>query len=270
MNFYKFEATGNDFIVINRPFKGDFTTEWIQRICNRHYGIGADGLFFIWKEEEKWKWKFFNQDGSVANFCGNASRCAILWLHHQIDTTKDAWGWSDENQTFKGTVKGSKVEVQWPKSSLKTLELKSHHQALVKQLHELGVERALWVSVGVPHLVLIGSSWPRRIRQLFYANHLVHHPDFTKESNISWLSRTDMTLVSYERGIDDETLSCGSGALAALYALRLRSQEDKNMKIPDVVTFHFPGGPLTVTETPEYLSLAGPVRKVFEGYYDEK
>jgi diaminopimelate epimerase len=273
MNFYKYEATGNDFIIINRPYSPEITQKWIHKLCDRHYGIGSDGLFFMWLDDSHWKWKFFNNDGSPANFCGNAARCAVLWLHNQIDRTREDWEWNDGKQIFRGQIKSQIknkiIEVRWPKAELKQLELKSHHQSLIKQLHDLGVEKAFWVQAGVPHLVLIGSSWPRKIRHLFYANHLVHHPDFTKESNISWLSRTDMTLVSYERGLEAESLACGSGALSAFYALLLLSKEDKNLRIPPSLTFTFPGGPLTVTESGEYLTLAGPAHKVFEGYYEE-
>ena len=274
MNFYKFEATGNDFIIINRPFESEnHTQNWIQRLCENHKGIGADGLFFIWQQKEEWFWKFFNNDGSPAKFCGNAARCAVLWLNQRIDPARKTWIWSDGEQSFEGHIETknnkSKVEITWPKNKLKTLELKSHYQSMTKALFEIGLESAIWVSAGVPHLVLIGTSWPRKIRQLFYSNHLSHHPEFIKESNISWISRTDMTLVSYERGVEAETLSCGSGALSAYYALKLRSLEDKNLKIPVEVTFQFPGGPLTVREDNENLYLSGPVRKVFEGYYEE-
>lgn len=80
-----------------------------------------------------------------------------------------------------------------------------------------------------------------------------------------------MTLVSFERGVEAETLSCGSGALSAYYALKLRSEDEKNHKIPQSkiptsITFQFPGGPLTISESEESLHLSGPVKKVFEGY----
>lgn len=269
MNFFKFEATGNDFIILNQPYDAhSHSGEWVKKLCQGHTGIGADGLFFLWEKDSEWRWKFFNNDGSVAKFCGNAARAATLWLHGQIDPQKKDWSWTDGEQFFRGKVLASnKVEVLWLKSALKTLELKSHHQSMVKALNEIGLESAQWVSAGVPHLVLIGSSWPRKIRHLFYSNHLTHHPEFIKESNISWLSRTDMTLVSYERGVEAETLSCGSGALSAYYALKLRSKEDKNLKVPSEVSFQFPGGPLTIKETEDALHLSGPVRKVFEGYY---
>lgn len=269
MNFFKFEATGNDFIILNQPYEPQIhSAECINKFCTKHTGIGADGLFFIWQKDNDWYWKFFNNDGSPAKFCGNAARSATLWLHQQIDPKKKEWTWTDGEQFFKGLVSDQKrIEVLWAKSALKTLELKSHHQSLVKQLLEIGLESAIWVCAGVPHLVLIGSSWPRKIRQLFYANHLSHHPEFIKESNITWLSRTDMTSVSYERGVEAETLSCGSGALSAYYALKIRSKEDKNLIVPSEISFQFPGGPLTVKETDEALHLSGPVRKVFEGYY---
>ncbi|MEZ4814619.1 MAG: diaminopimelate epimerase [Bdellovibrionota bacterium] len=275
MNFFKFEATGNDFIILNQPYNAQaHDSTWVKRLCEKHTGIGADGLFFIWQKGDEWQWKFFNNDGSVAKFCGNAARCATLWLHQQIDPHKREWTWTDGEQVFKSQAETTqnntqKVDVLWDISKLKSLEIKSHHQAMIKQLQEIGLENAKWVSAGVPHLVLIGSSWPRKIRHLFYTNHLNHHPEFIKESNISWLSRTDMTLVSYERGIEAETLSCGSGALSAYFALKLRSKEDKNLKVPSEIEFHFPGGPLKVKEDGENLRLSGPVRKVFEGYYNE-
>jgi len=274
MNFFKYEATGNDFIVLNRPFDEKTNSKaWIEALCASHTSIGADGLFFLWKEGNDWHWKFFNNDGTPAKFCGNAARCALLWLHVQVDNQVKEWSWNDGAQRFTGKIQGSKgkesVEVLWPKSKLCTLEFKSHHQTLVKQLFEIGLESAKWVDAGVPHLVLIGTSWPRKIRQIFYTDHLMHHPEFIKESNITWLSRTDMTVVSFERGVEEETLSCGSGALAAYYALKLRSQEDKNLKVPSEISFQFPGGPLCVKESETALHLSGPVRKVFEGYYEE-
>lgn len=274
MNFFKFEATGNDFIILNRPYDEKLHSQkWVKSLCEKHTSIGADGLFFLWQKENEWQWKFFNNDGSVAKFCGNAARCVALWLNKQIDSTRKEWAWSDGEQSFSATLvddkNQKKIEILWPKSQLKVLELRSHYQGLMKSLVDLGLESAPWVSAGVPHLVLIGNSWPRKIRHLFYSNHLSHHSDFTKESNITWLSRTDMTAVTYERGIEAETLACGSGALAAYFALKLRSQEDKNLKVASEIKFEFPGGPLTIRDTPEHLGLSGPVKKVFEGYYEE-
>ena len=273
MNFYKYEATGNDFVILNRPFEEKYSAKWIAKVCDRHYGIGADGLFFLWEKSGQWNWRFFNNDGSVAKFCGNASRCLLLWLHNQINQQTENWKWTDGQTDFSGSVlkiKGElQIEVTWAKSDLKILNLNSHHQNLVKPLYEIGLEKALWVSAGVPHLVLIGSSWPRKIRKLFYDNHLTHHPELIKESNISWLSRTDMSLVTFERGLEEESLACGSAALAAYYALKLRSQEDKNLKVPADIQFHFPGGDLNVKESESSLHLSGAARKVFEGYYEE-
>jgi diaminopimelate epimerase len=271
MNFFKFEATGNDFVIINRPYnpKGH-SKEWIKALCNRNYGIGADGLFFTWSKDKEWFWRFFNQDGSEAKFCGNAARAMLLWLNLQIDTQKKDWSWSDESDSFSGRVLSkNEAEIHWPKETLKKLELKNHYQSLVQQLKEIGLEKAVWISAGVPHLVLIGSSWPKKIRQLFYSDHLTHHQEFTQESNITWLGRADMNVVSYERGLNAETLACGSGALAAYYALQLRAQEDINLKVPTTVKFQFPGGILRVRDDKEFLHLSGPVRKVFEGYYEE-
>lgn len=273
MNFYKYEATGNDFVILNRPFDKKYSEKWIQKICDRHFGIGSDGLFFLWEKDGQWNWRFFNNDGSPARFCGNASRCLLLWLHNQINQEKDHWTWTDGSTEFSGTVRKQKgtlqLEVTWPKSDLKLLTINSHHQNLVKQLNDIGLEKALWVSAGVPHLVLLGSSWPRKIRKLFYENHLVHFPELIKESNITWLSRTDMSVVTYERGLEDESLACGSAALAAYHALILRSQEDKNLKVASEIAFSFPGGILKVTDSDGHLKLSGSARKVFEGYYEE-
>ena len=273
MNFFKYEATGNDFILLNRPWEEEHhSSKWVQKLCNRHYGIGADGLFFLWEKSGHWQWKFFNNDGSPAHFCGNASRCLLLWLHQHIESKKENWTWTDGTTNFQGSVHHPlRVEVLWKQNELKNTALGSHHQTLIKQLHEIGLEKAFWITAGVPHFVLLGSSWPRKIRKLFYDNHLTHYPELIKENNITWLSRSDMSAVTYERGLEEESLACGSGALAAYYALKLRSLEDKTLKVPSEITFRFPGGPLQISEDKDTasLKLSGPVKKVFEGYYEE-
>jgi diaminopimelate epimerase len=256
----KMSGAGNDFLVLDleesRRVEGDFV-RWVRRVCRRGLSIGADGVLLVAPAGlDRVRVDFFNPDGTPA-FCGNGSRCAARFAR-----TRGFAGAKMVLQTEIGDlpaeVLGGQVRLTLPAP----LDLGSRTLAWEDERLE---GRA--ISAGVPHFVVWTSPvagaplalWGPRVRR---------HPEFGREgSNLDLAARLPggrLELRTWERGVEGETLACGSGALAAAYALRLEGG-------PETVTILPASGvPLTVrlpgpASRPDLAILEGDARIVFEG-----
>jgi len=267
LKFAKIEATGNDFIVSDEAHASldDWLPERIRFLCDRHLGIGADGLIFLTRENTgHLRMHYFNADGSAAQMCGNGLRAAALYARIK--------GFCQEGQTFvlqasdgahavafnaDGTIS---VQILSDESNLKTAdELKN--LPLPDFLRIVG-----FVQVGVPHLVLESKEDIKQIPLAQIAPPLRHHPVFPEGANVNVLQQTgeqEICLRTYERGVEDETLSCGTGVTAS--ALLLWRQ--KRMGARDVIV-RTKGGILKVSRENGRLVLTGPANLVFVGHID--
>lgn len=232
MNITKYNASGNDFVIFHTLKKAN-RSHLAVKLCDRINGVGGDGLVVLVPNENcDFEWEFYNSDGSIASMCGNASRAVA---HYAYDK-----GISNNRPRFmtgagiiNAEVQGDIVESQLtlPK------ELKS-------TFHENGLEWYM-VDTGVPHLVTIvddleifSNDVARELRYKYNAN-----VNYAKVENGKLFVRT------YERGVEDETLACGTGMAASfLYANNLKllgniskvfpkSGEELQMKIVDGVLF---------------------------------
>ncbi len=265
----KYVATGNDFLVVDLRLnsqmekwaefsKGLDRQEWTQRVCDRIEGVGADGLIFLnpnLEEGYDFSWDFFNSDGSSAEACGNAARVAVAF-------------WCDQNSDSYGTirfragmnlVKGRKIkddeyEVELPKPKL-----------LMKQaVFEVHGEKILCdlVDSGVPHLLVSNEDGQRNLN---LAKSLRSHKLLDEfGANVTfWKSSGDRRVeaVTFERGVENFTMACGTGAIAAAWK---RCSFDPDAKGEICVTM--PGGELKISfEREEGVCLSGCVRPVFQG-----
>jgi diaminopimelate epimerase len=248
---WKLEGCGNDFVLSLSPCSRDE----ILRLCDRHFGVGADGLVTLTKKDEKWRWSFYNQDGSKARFCGNAARCVALWLNQHEGQAQPRWQdeWGHE---FQGReVEAGEWQVHWGLETQWELEdLSPSHKGVVEELG-LNCEQVLWIQAGVPHLVvLLNQDLPDEALRLKLAK--LFRPHGPEGSNVTFASTTSFQAVSFERGVEAETLACGSGASAASLAYFERFRRWPG--------WSFPGGPLRLVEDQSQLWLQGPARIVFE------
>ncbi len=210
--FSKLSGSGNDFILIDNR-RGVVSTEDLpglaRALCRRKFAVGADGLVAIEDTDTAdFRWQFFNADGSSAEMCGNAGRCAARFaLEKGIAGTRHSFA------TLAGTIR---AEVSDRRVKLEMV-LPTDLRPEVEIPLSAGTRRGASINTGVPHLVLAEedldavdvTALGREIR-----NHSLFSPAGT---NVNFISKTGESAVSvrtYERGVEDETLACGTGAVA--------------------------------------------------------
>lgn len=213
-------GSGNDFILIDDrrgTLKGRSLRTLAVKVCNRHHSVGADGLIVIVPSKKAdFKWRFLNADGSEAEMCGNGSRCAARFAHiKKITGTKMSF------ETLAGIihaeVRKKSVKVQLTGAS----NLRMNINIPLNGKHRLGH----FINTGVPHLVylsdrIIGEDVLETGRTTRY--HELFQPAGTNVNFIQVLGPKKLQIRTYERGVEGETLACGTGSVAgALIAGRL-------------------------------------------------
>jgi len=252
--FYKFHGTGNDFIMLDsRQLKTFPTADSIAFLCHRHFGIGADGLIIVAsKEGYDFEMIYFNADGSHADMCGNGARCAVAFA--------SMIGIAGQKAIFLAGDGSHTAEIK-TKSANNWLVAISMRDVQIPA--EYGEQTR--IHTGTPHFVNIVDEVNnidvkeegRRIR----------YSDEYKENgiNVDWLCiDNDLLKVrTYERGVEDETLSCGTGVTAcAIVAALTTGKTSWNIETP--------GGRLfvkmeAVTDFFRNILLEGPVKLVYRG-----
>lgn len=250
--FFKLEGAGNDFVFID-DFEEKFPdnhTELIRQICERRYGIGSDGLVLLRPSSvADCRMIYFNADGKEALFCGNALRCTLLALracgHHAPTCTVES-----RRGVMRCSLRGDCVQTTFPNPQIVNVHaLEIDGQNLAFTL----------IDSGVPHAVTIVEHLDRvDVRQLGRA--VRFHPDLgVQGANVTFVEpNTVLRIRTYERGIEDETLSCGSGVMAAACLMRHTTQQKE-------ITIATRGKHCFSIDTEQWL-LTGPARLIFEGH----
>lgn len=248
LDFYKYQGTGNDFIMVN-CFRENvkLSLEQITHLCSRKTGIGSDGIIFLRPSvDNDFVMDFYNPDGSQS-FCGNGARCSVAFAKHM--------GLIRAHAVFEAIDGVHAAHIQ---ENQVTLEMNS-----VKKIDRVNDVDYL-LDTGSPHYVHVSNdnvdivSFGREIR---YSNQFKE-----KGVNVNSMSSfgSGYNVLTYERGVEDETLSCGTGVTACgLVAMLI----DPNLKEVDVFT---KGGRLKVLaerkgEGFESIKLIGPAKYVFNG-----
>jgi len=270
MEFTKLQGSGNDFILIdNREGKvyerlkemNLGIKEFVKKVCARRTGVGADGLILIEKPADPsndFRWEFFNADGSVAEMCGNGSRCAIRFCYE-----KGISGRSVRFETLAGIIKGEikdegrrvKVQLTKPSSSeVRILEIDG------KRLE------GFFINTGVPHFVVPVEDLDS-VDVVDLGRKIRYHKGFEpKGTNVNFVEKEDdysIKIRTYERGVEGETLACGTGATAsAIVAYEKGMVKGKPVRVitrsGEVLYIHF-------DDELEEVFLEGSVYKVYEG-----
>jgi len=222
MRFAKLQGSGNDFVVIdNRDGKVEEflrslnldIKEFVKRVCAFHTGVGADGLILIENPENPenhFKWQFFNSDGSVAEMCGNGSRCAVRFAFDEGIVGKEV-----RFETLAGVIRayvlegGKRIKVQLtPPKDYREVSLILDTQSI----------KGYFINTGVPHFVTVVNDLENiDVKKLGRA--IRFHPEFQpKGTNVNFIEREGddaIRIRTYERGVEGETLACGTGATAS-------------------------------------------------------
>ncbi len=231
--FFKMNGSGNDFIIINNRENIVENTvdisieEFVRRVCKRRESIGADGLILIEKDDNyDFRWRFFNNDGSEVEMCGNGSRCAarfaflngIAPLRMKFSTLA---GVIEAEITGLNTVK---VQLTKPKNYKEEIKLE-------------GIDMpASFIDTGVPHVVyFVDNVEIVNVKELGAKTR--YHEYFKDEgTNANFTEIVDnhtIKIRTYERGVEDETLACGTGSTAAAVIAVLKGKCESPV---DVVT----------------------------------
>src|SRR2546425_8439006 len=213
VEFTKMNGAGNDFVLIdNREQKLKLTRDQVKRLCHHQRGVGADGLFLIIPSKSgkaDWAWEFYNSDGSTAEMCGNGARCFARFIARQTGA-KDRTSFETGAGIIKATFQGDRVTVNLTQP--KDLRL---DQWLPVASGKLQVHS---INTGVPHAVtFVPDADKAMIQQL--GPELRHHQHFApKGTNVNFvqvLEPSSIRVRTYERGIEGETLACGTGVTAS-------------------------------------------------------
>jgi len=212
IKFSKFVATGNDFIIIdNRDRKIKKPSIFARKVCTRKFGIGADGVLLLEKAKGfDFKMRIFNPDGSEAEMCGNGARC-IACYSYKNGISRRKMRFLTISGEIEAEVKGKKVKVKLtPPKDYRVLRIKVDRK----------IFKVYFVLAGVPHAVLFFENLEKvDVREL--GRKIRYHPVFSpKGTNVNFVKITGKNSISirtYERGVEDETLSCGTGSVASSY-----------------------------------------------------
>jgi diaminopimelate epimerase len=250
--FNKYQGTGNDFIIINNQ-KGIINpsdSDLINRLCDRRFGIGADGLILISSDNKyDFEMKYFNSDGKIGSMCGNGGRCTAEFAFRS--------GIAGKNQKFMAFDGPHEAEIN---NEIVRLQMSD-----VKIISK--VNRNYFINTGSPHYIV----FVKNVKETDVFNEgkrLRWSEDFKPDgTNVNFVEVTESGIFvrTFERGVEDETLSCGTGVTASAIASVLSGHFDTN-----VVSVKTLGGNLSVefTVTKEIVSdiwLSGPATFVFEG-----
>ncbi|MGP8153297.1 MAG: diaminopimelate epimerase [Smithella sp.] len=268
IEFYKMSGSGNDFIIIdNRDLSlnvGDLPN-FTRRVCARKISVGADGLFLIEPSKSAdFKWRFFNSDGSVAEMCGNGSRCVARYAY-----LKGIAGKKMSFETIAGIisaeVKDDVVKVKLTDPSPLNAKIKIEADGQEFTLDS--------IDTGVPHAVVFVDDLDncdvhnhgRRIRR-----HESFQPKGTNADFVKVINRHKMKVRTYERGVEGETLACGTGVVASVLAAAGRglvdSPVDVTVQSGEFLRVYFTGE----NEKFQEIYLEGKVKIVYQGLlFDE-
>ena len=239
--FEKMSGTGNDFVAIdnrNKLFTLQEMPEFVKQVCRRKFSVGADGIFFIENSENAdFRWQFFNSDGSRAEMCGNGARCAASFAYrHGIASAKMCF------ETDAGIIK---AEVQADGSVRIEMTSPLDYRTDMKVNLDGSDYLVNFVNTGVPHAVIFLDSvdvpvkkWGRKVR---FHEHF--QPAGTNANFVEVRRENEIKVRTYERGVEEETFACGTGAVAsAIYAALLKDMASP-IKVEtsggDILTIHF-------------------------------
>ncbi len=254
LKFHKYQGTGNDFIILDNR-KGEFSslnTEHINFLCNRRFGIGADGLMLLnSKQGYDFEMKYFNADGRESSMCGNGGRCLVKFAYHL--------GIHKNTYLFDAIDGNHEAEIDLDG----TVSLKMKDVPKIRHISGDYI-----IDTGSPHYIKMVSDLDKL--DVFKDGRSIRNSNlFKKEGiNVNFVEQVgddEIAVRTYERGVEDETLSCGTGVTAAALACYHNETGFNDVMV------NTKGGKLNVeydrlnNDSYSNIWLSGPAEKVFEG-----
>ncbi|MCM8804524.1 MAG: diaminopimelate epimerase [Candidatus Omnitrophica bacterium] len=212
MEFSKIVGSGNDFVIIdNREGKIKNKRDLAIKLCNRKFGIGADGLLFLENSNKAdFKMRIFNPDGSEAEMCGNGLRCMLRFIYENSLTNKRKLKIETMAGILDGEIKGKNIKIK--------MKLIGKLELNIKIPIDNEIIIGNYVNTGVPHTIIFVEDIEKvNISEL--GPKIRYNKIFgEKGTNVDWVEIVKNGLIkirTYERGVEEETLSCGTGSVAS-------------------------------------------------------
>lgn len=252
LEFYKYQGTGNDFVMIdNRALHFSKTnTEAIAHICNRRFGVGADGLILLENHSSlDFKMVYYNADGNESSMCGNGGRCIVQFAHF-LGIIGECTSFEAIDGVHEARLNG--VEVSLKMSPVSALVDKGE---------------ACFLDTGSPHHVVLvdGVKDYDVYKEGQQIRNEVYGVDGANVNFVSQVAANRFDVRTFERGVEDETLSCGTGVTAVALAMHY-----KELTLANEIMLETLGGTLKVSfeahgEGYQNIYLTGPAKQVFKG-----
>ncbi len=264
LDFTKMNGAGNDFVLIdNRSGKISITGDQAVKICDRHRGIGADGVMLLIPStsgKADWAWDFFNPDGSKAEMCGNGARCFARYIQRVTGTTKSEITFDTIAGMIHASFRGERVTI----GLTAPRDLRLGDAVSLKN----GCATIHSVNTGVPHACLFVENADAAMVSTVGPEVRYHQHFAPKGTNVNFIQvqgQNQIRVRTYERGVENETLACGTGVTAcALVSAKLHG-------FTSPVAIQVQGGDTlevsfeTAGENFTNVRLTGPADFVFEG-----
>jgi len=263
LHFYKMNGAGNDFIVIdNQNLEVKLSKEEIEALCDRHRGIGADGLIAVEPAEggADYKFRYYNADGGEAEMCGNGARCFGRFAAHLGDEVKSKVSF----ETIAGVLTAEMIEENVMIEMSDPFDLNLSTQCNVD-----GLAKVNFVNTGVPHAVVAVDGLSQTNVQEKGATIRYHEcfaPNGTNANFYEAVGESHIAIRTYERGVEGETLACGTGmcACALMYHLETGSPSPVKVDVAGGDTLEI-GFEKDEDGKFKNVTLSGPADFVFEG-----
>ena len=251
--FYKYQGTGNDFIMIdNRELhfpKND--TKSIEKLCDRRFGIGSDGLILLENDESTdFKMVYYNSDGNQSSMCGNGGRCIVAFAK-KLNIIKDKATFIAIDGLHHATINDDDI-VSLQMIDVSEVKINTNY---------------IFLNTGSPHHVMpienLASVDVKSVGSKIRYSEL-YGKSGSNVNFVNQISEDEFSIRTYERGVEDETLSCGTGATAVAIAMHATKKLNSN-----TIKINVQGGKLEVSFTEENgiyknVFLKGPAIFVFE------
>lgn len=264
-HFTKLHGNGNDFILIDEyvkeivPDKSVFASKY----CDRRFGIGADGVLYLGRSDKAdVRMRIFNSDGTEAEMCGNGVRCLVKFALDEGYIDEDA---NVETPAGVLKIRARRNERTWitvnmgkPEFSREKIPARGTGEFLNVALQGRKVSA---VNTGVPHAVIFVDSLDDN-ELMAAAPKIRYDPVFPKGANVNFVhvnSTDEITIRTYERGVEGETLSCGTGSVACAAVANRLGRTGKMVKV------NTKGGELRITLDDDAAYMEGTAQRVFEG-----
>lgn len=257
LDFYKYSSTGNDFILLdnregNQPVSDK---NYWQKLCSRRTSIGADGVIFVESSEaQDFHMRYLNADGGEVSMCGNGTRAIAHFFRYLTKTQKSELSFSTMNGVYRAQFDGELVWIEmteaYDQQIVDNSQLYSEHKG------------SYYMNTGVPHCIYLVDD-VELVDVYGAGKEIRYHELFENGVNTNFISKISdgqYKVRTYERGVEDETLSCGTGITASAHFLWNEGHE-KNQ----VLVFQSRGGELTVKKEKDVVFFGGVTKMIYKG-----